>query len=248
MVFKRECAGRKAEKMTEETQPQIEIVNCEANYEKKEVPDILKDMVEIKPRKIAKEILGWLISNVENYIDNAVKAFKLDLVLDSDESMKETRKLQDLYRAIPDPESAEEKELIEECTNCRRDLDKITLEAYEEMKKSDKLLKELFKRLVYYYELKGIKDGILLIKDLCGSVDVLRFEYEAFSVGVKIMVPDLSYDPPSEESTVENFPPVHVHDLPEAQKKIVKQYVIPEGFTVWIELAFRPQTRPTSIF
>ena len=34
----------------------------------------------------------------------------------------------------------------------------------------------------------------------------------------------------------------------EEEREVFKQYTIPEGFTVWIELAFKANSRPTSLF
>jgi hypothetical protein len=168
--------------------------------------------------------------------------FKLDLVLDSSESMRETKKLQDLYRSIPD--SFKEMEKLndssrpnreKECTSCRMELDKITNEAYKLMLLDTERLKKLFERLVYYYEMKGISRGQPLIQALDGSVTILKFEYEAFSVGVKILTSGVADSKP-------------ISELPESEKTVAKQYTIEEGFVVWIELAFKTKDRPLSLF
>jgi hypothetical protein len=80
----------------------------------------------------------------------------------------------------------------------------------------------LFKRMAYYYELKGISRGKLLIQELEGQVSIVKFEYEAFSVGVKVR-------DPKKDTTI-------------------REYVIPEGFTVWIEIVCNPANPPTSMF
>ena len=223
----------------------LEIVPCEIEYKKKSVEDILKEAQRINIEQVSKEVVGWLISNVENYIDNKVKTFKLDLVLDSSESMSETRKLQDLYRAIPD--STKEMEILEDeerparektCTACRRELDKLTDKAHKFMLSDDERLQKLFKRLVYYYEMKGISNGKPLIKEMDGSVTVLKFEYEAFSVGVKILAPSKENEDRTKSMSKMN----------ESEKTVIKQYTVEEGFTVWIELAFKSKDRPISLF
>ena len=229
------------------TANKLEIVPCEPEYQKKLVEDILKEVQKIKAEQVSKEVLGWMISNVENYIDNKVKTFKLNLVLDSSEAMLETKKLQDLYRAIPDDskemeELNTEERLIreKECSACRRELDKLTDKAHKLMLSNDETLRKLFKRLVYYYEMKGISDGKPLIKEMDGSVTVLNFEYEAFSVGVKILAPT---NPNNENNGLKSM-----SELAESEKTIVKQYTVEEGFTVWIELAFKSKDRPLSLF
>jgi len=97
------------------------------------------------------------------------------------------------------------------------------------MVESTDLLEKLFDRLIYYYEMQGIKNGEMLIQEMAGAVNVLKFEYEAFEVGVKILAPEVAHQ--------EN-----------KERKVVKQYTIPEGFTVWIEVAYKANLRPTSLF
>jgi hypothetical protein len=216
----------------------FEIIESENKYEKMSVKDILSKSKKIKPQVIAKEVLGWLISNVENYIDNQVRIFKLDLVIDSSESMQETLKLQNLYRAIPD-DDAKSKQDEKELQDCRTVLNDITDQAYKKIVENEKGLQELFKRLVFYYEMTGFRDGKPLIRELDGVVNISKFEYEAFSVGVKILT---RKDPISPKNATP------ISDLPDKKKAVMKQYVIPEGFTVWLEIAFKTSARPTSMF
>ena len=53
-------------------------------------------------------------------------------------------------------------------------------------------------------------------------LSILRFEYEAFSVGVKVRNPK--------------------------DNNTITEYVIPEGFTIWIEIAFNQVLTPVSMF
>jgi len=225
---------------------------------------ILEDSKSIKPVLIASEILDWLIANVENYVGNDTKIFKIDLVINSEEGLKETKRLQDLYHIIPDDAGLPPQE-INEAVACRMELDKITLEAYNEMCKLEDKLKYLFARLIFFYEkiipsaenkkrafhidnelrelfkkkenaneeekvaiqreiTDKIQEGEQLIRfeQFEGTVSVLKFEYEAFDVGVKIV------DKKSGESA--------------------KEYNIPEGFTVWIQLTNKVKQRPTTLF
>ena len=213
----------------------FEIMESETKYEKMSVKDILSKSKKIKPQIVAKEVLGWLISNVENYVDNQVRMFKLDLVIDSSESMHETLKLQNLYRAIPD--DTLNKQSQKELQECRAILNDITEQAHKKITENEKGLQELFKRLVFYYEMTGFMDGKPLIQALDGAVNVSKFEYEAFSVGVKVLTKN---DDVKEDKAIS--------DLPENKKTVMKQYIIPEGFTVWIEIAFKAKSRPASMF
>jgi len=217
---------------------------------KRPIEDILEDSKTINPKQIALEVIGWAIENVENYVDNTVKIFKLDLVLDAEETMQETKKLQDLYRSVPNDEDLVSPEILQQLKDdekngkplimdkktedilnsgqkCRETLDEIVAAAHKEMNKLDKYVNKLSERLVYYYEMRGIKDGVPLIQDLDGAAEIIKFQYDSFNVGVRIkknMIQD------------EN-----------ENKDILSEYVIPEGFTVWIEISTKDKL-PQSLF
>ena len=242
-------------------------------FDKRPIEDILEDTKKIDAKKIANEVLNWTIANVENFIDNQSKIFKLDLVMDVAVGTEETKKLQDLYRAIPEDNQFE----LEKSEKCRRILDEITKEAFGYMKDSSNLLKNLFDRMVFYYErvipspenkrralaideelkelfnkkeqandsektklqaeiVAKIKEGEQLVKftQLEGNVSITNFDYEAFSVGVQIK----EGQNPNEDGEVEE----------NAERKILKSYNIPEGFTLWVEISFKHKQRPTVMF
>jgi len=207
---------------------------------KKILQKINKDGKKIETKVLASEVLKWLIDNVESYVDNHVKMFKIDLIVDNVESMKTVKALQDLYRKLPTQEEEVEIQtakdgtaVLELIAETRTELDRVTKQAWEDMKESKSDLEQLFKRLVFYYELKGFKDGKPLIQELDGIIDIINFEYENFSVGVQIKK---GQDVETEDGLVQG------------EKKTVKEYMIPEGFTCWIELTHRPVQRPTAMF
>jgi len=262
-----------------------------SDVQKMDIPAILEESKSIDSKLIAQEILKWLYNNVENYVDNQTKIYKIDLVVDSDE-MPMTKKLQDLYRAIPDEDLSEAvmhaydeavkgnitedvNKKAEEASECRRELDKIVAESFEEIKKEEFALKNLFKRLIFFYEkiimnpenkkralmideelksliegkenasdkekaeiqakiTKLLEEGEKLVKweEFEGVVSVTKFDYEAFSVGVKL----------SARPTEEAF------SNKEVEKEVVKEYTIPEGFVVWMEINYRLKQRPTALF
>ena len=189
----------------------------EDSFPKKDLDIILREVDEISVEKMSNEILDWLITNVENYIDNSQKIFKLNLVLDSELTMLETKKMQDLYKSIPDIKE-KEKEILE----CKDKIDTAIKKVFDLMTHNEDKKRQLFKRLVFYYEIEGIYKGVPLIQEKEGVVEIVQFEYEPFDVEVKIT------DKKSGE--------------------VSKSYVIPEGFTVWIELSFSPKKRMTSLF
>jgi hypothetical protein len=216
-------------------------IDTEQNkFEKKSVEAIQNESNEIDVSKISKEILSWVTTNVEQFIDNQKKAFKLDFIVDS-ETMPETSKLQSLYRAIPYVESCDnslsdsEKKIKEtEANECREGLDSITKSIHLKMKEDKEALENLFKRMGFYYEMKGFYNGKPLVKNLIGAVDIANFEYENFSMGVKINAPAFKIAKQDGEQTLIN-----------GQEK---EYVIPEGFSVWIEIAFQDSYSQKSMF
>lgn len=244
---------------------EISAGEAKLSFDKRSINDILNDSEHIDCHLVAKEVLNWAIANVENYIDNSTRYFKIDLSLKNTKNMEETEKLQNLYRAIPDDDENNEKE-IEKAERCRRILDKVVAQVYTEMQELREEQEKLFKRLIFYYErvipnpdarerameidreLKNlviskdtaedkdaiqkqimalIEEGKKIVKfeELKGNVDITEFVYDAFSVGVQIKAPDLR-----------------------GEKAIVKDYVIPESFVLRIELNYKQNELPTSMF
>ena len=202
---------------------EFEFTAVDLQCETRSIKDILADSKSVDIDKIAKEVFDWLIANVENYIDNHKNIFQLNFVIDDSvkEGMEEIKKLQNLYRAIPE-------DVADEAQKCRRSLDEITKAAYAKMQVMQEELITLFKRLIFYYEMKGLKNGIPIIQEMEGVVKVINFDYEAFSIGVQLK----AFDEETEDG----------------EKKVVKEYVVPEGFTCWIELIFHPKVRQQSMF
>lgn len=226
------------------------------NYEKLPISTILEHSEKIDVALASKEVLTWIANNVEQFIDNQRRMFKLDLIIDAEETMAEIKKLQDLYRAIPnDPSSnvdvdlandnyndilaslpQEDQDLIEQIQGCRSKLDEVTEGVFKAMKSETDLLESLFKRMGFYYELQGINEGRLLLDELDGEVDVLKFEYESFPVAVQVNSPNLEIL--NGDGTITK----------EGGEKVC-EYVIPEGFTVWLEIAFKSRNREmTNLF
>ena len=194
----------------------------------------------IDPKKIAEEVLDFVASNVSNFIDNHERVFKIDLVIDSSKADKlaETKKLQDLYYAIPEEKTVNFREAydpswIEKVTaeddknmasyiSCRDELDKITTQAYAFMCTDEERKYKIFKEMSYYFEVMGTNKGEMLFQELEGAIGITKFEYEAFSV------------------------PVTVTRKEREVKVSEYSYTVPESFTFWMEISFR---RPsTSMF
>jgi len=215
-------------KIVDPSTPEVNVVNVDLEFESRPINEILEEAENLDVKKVAEELLQWVEMNVENFIDNHRKFFKLDLVLDKNVKLENLRKLQDLYRAIPDSE--EDQRELGAAVDCRTMLHEITAKVHQAARENKELLEKLFDRMKFYYEMQGAKDGKLLIRELEGSVDIVNFEYDAFSLGVKV----------TKKLRTQSG---ELKDEGE-----VKEYVIPEGFTCWIEIAFRPKERPASIF
>ena len=195
---------------------------------KTSIKEIEKESKEINIKKVAEEILGWVDKNVESFIDNQTREFKLDLFIQS-KDMPESLKLQELYRKVTGGELNDK-----DYKECMETLNSVTKKVHKEMKKRDDLLQHLFTRMSFYYEMMGISNGRPLVKELEGAVDIINFEYEAFSVGVKINAPTFLIRR-KENGELENVQGEN------------KDYQIPESFTIWIEIAFK-EKRVASMF
>ena len=209
------------------------------------IQEIIDKSKEIDPKKVSSEILTWLANNVENFIDNQKREFKIDLILES-EAMSESTKLQELYRSIPeeDDETISMTEIgnisdikanrFTEVNKCRKSLDKVTKQCFTEMNKNEEMLQALFKRMIFFYELVGISKGTLLVKRLEGAVTIRQFDYEAFSVDVRIV----------QKKEVEN----QNGELVTEEVGEAKTYEIPEGFAVWLEIAYKDTIQRPTLF
>lgn len=180
------------------------------DYPTQSISSILEQLSCIKIKGVSKEILEWLIENVENFIDNKQYYFQIDLVIDEEnksESVQNIKLLQTLYRSIPEGER--------DSVSCREKLNNFTQKVLIEMQKDSKRLEKLFKRMGFYYEMKGIgKNGEMLIQELAGSVAIVDFVYEAFSMGVRVKLND----------------------------SVIKEAIVPESFSLGLEIAFNSTT------
>ena len=209
-----------------------EIANGLPKWETKTSEEIVKDSEQIDPAKVSDEILTWLANNVENFIDNQEKIYRIDILLDEtpvDEliDIANIKALQNLYRALPDINGEDEEpdpnfESIEKTNEARDCLDLITFNVLEDMKNNTSKLNELFNRMKYYYELRAVCRGELIEDQIEGSIDILDFKYDNFSVNVGI------------KDTVAN--------------EIVKEYIIPDAFSILFEIGYRREEAPLSLF
>ena len=242
----------------------FEVIKVKEVFEKKSVDDILKELKSIDCKQVSNEIITWLTVNVESFVDNYIKIFQFPIVFEDAKEIEGAKKLQDLYRAMPDDDDKNFKKI----QKCRKELDKVTKKIHEEMMNNDELKKKMFNKMAYYYERiisspekiekakeidkelallfekkekasdkkkiekqinAKVEEGKNLIEyqNLEGMVDIPRFEYESFSVGVRVYEKD-----PKEGD----------------KKEVIKEYEIPEGFMIGVEISFKESLRPTAMF
>jgi len=224
----------------------IVIVDAENKFQKQNLDKIIELSKEINVSLAADEVLKWLINNVNQFIDNKEKVFRIDFVIDesSNEDIGEIKKLQDLYRSIPEDADLGidnlsidnfaniESEILDDVSACRNMLNDITEQIHKQINTSSKL-KDLFSKMIYFYEMVGINKGTPLIKNLKGSVEIVEFEYEAFSVGVQVLGGFANIDEDISTPT---------------QKREIKKYTIPEGFSILLEISFVDKSKIRSLF
>ena len=244
----------------------FDLAKSDVVFEKRDIGEILSELEKVDDSKIAQEVLSWLDANVENFIDNHMKIFKINLVLDSSECMQETKKLQDLYRAIPDDDEKMSELDLEKLTKCRRTLDGITGKAHSNMVKNEEAMNKLFERMIFYYEkiipdpenkskaleidekIKELMEKKDKLKDEKCSDDVQKEISSKIGEGVKL----LQFQKLNGKVTIPKFEyesfDVSVQIKDSKTKEVRKSYNIPEGFAVWVELSYGIKTRPTSMF
>lgn len=227
--------------------------------EKRPINEIIDDSNNIEVVQASKEILIWVANNVEEFIDNKKRMFKLDIAIDveegAEETMPEIRKLQDLYRSVPEDPTptinkelsyenyneiinsldSKDQELIIEIQKCKTKLDEKSDQIFSAMKNNHELLKALFRRMAFYYEIQGINNGELLLQEVEGEVDIIKFEYEDFPVAVTVNSAD-------KIEAIDDNGNMIVAD-PSLENTPTKEYIIPEGFTIWLEIAFKSKNQ-----
>ena len=232
----------------------------------------------LENKVMAKEVLTWLISNVENYIDNTTRYYKIDLLIDNDE-FPETRKAQNLYRECGDIYDtitqnpallARSKNILEKIAECRIILDEITAEAFFAMKEDKEQLNALFKRMVFFYE-KIIPNpeakkraneideelkALVKEKERAETVEEKKKVQEQIVKKIDEGVALVKFTELEGAVDVTKFEyeafDVKVSLLKKNKnedKEVINEYNIPEGFTIWLEISQRPKMkRPVAMF
>jgi len=244
------------------------------NISVEHINELEKQVKTIDSKSMAQEVLNWVVNNVENFIDNTSKHFKLDLILDNND-LPETRKAQDLYRECGNIADfimedilllSKSQKKLEKLSECRKLLDKITEDAHVEMKNSKEQLEILFKKMSFFYEriipnpeskkraLEIDEELKKLVKEKEGAEGDERERIQKEIVkkideGMTLVkFTELEGAVSINKFDYENFD-VGVKMKDKKTGEVTKEYNIPESFVVWLEIVHKPKVnRPTSMF
>ena len=116
---------------------------------------------------------------------------------------------------------------------------------------------EIEKENIQKQIVEKVNEGVALIQftELEGEIRINKFEYEAIDVGVKLIdkmqiEEDENGDWVGKETTNRTIPATSEEKEENNKKdKIMKEYTIPESFTVWLEISYAIKNfKPTSVF
>lgn len=170
--------------------------------------------------KMAEELLQWLIDGVEEYIDNSETVFSVYFPVNSEviKNMPITNEFGNMY--IKSRES--------KAKNCEEVMKGFT-DALEEVKSlmsnNEEMLGQLFKRMIWYYEMVGFhKLKGPIIQEMEGYVVVNKLDFELIGIDICIT---------KKMNRVDKNGELVASDK---ELEIVKQEHIPEGFSLEIEI------------
>lgn len=209
-----------------------------------------KEIVDgISPKELADEFLNWLTGHVEEYIDNHKTQFILNISPKEAGDMPVAEKVEALYLSIDganrfvdaadhdvdfDSLTDDEREAIDREVEMLKLLHGFVEEAYQTLLADTEGLQRLFKKLVYYYEVVGFRNGVPIEKELTGAVKITAFHYELFEIPVEVKGKQPVYD--------ENG------DLVELRETGVATYLIPPSFVIDLEIEMFEKRVQTSMF
>jgi hypothetical protein len=197
--------------------------------------EIVSKATKIDPAAASKEVLTWLNDNVQEYVDNQRKTYRLYVTVADSTGMPNISDLQALYLAIESPEDSEDKEGIAREGRCLDVLDDITEKVYDIMASDKEGLQTLYNSLIYYYEMIGFssKSGPVL-QEFSGYVDMKLFLYEPISIDVIVSEGSQSVD-------AQGNPCV----LSESEREVIRKETIPEGFGIEFVIKAWPKAEST---
>lgn len=194
---------------------------------------VAKWAATVDPRACAREIIGWLCDNVENYIDSTKKTYRIQMVVESKEKMPQTYLLQRLFQGMPQA-TEDQPDLMETEIRCLDILHGTVSKVKASAEKETAELERLFKRIIYYYEMIGFSNksgAVLQAFDGTVVVDELIYDTSEMTVTVKkgLMVVDENGQEIGEKGA----------------KETIKEVTVPEGFSIDFTLQTWAKQQPS---
>ncbi len=186
--------------------------------------DFFDSCEKIDRGAVATEVMKWLIEMVNDYIDNADTSYQIYFVGDTLELLPNMGGLKKLYddRLGTDGKLTEEEEI-----KSIDAFEKVISDITDILRKDEKGLKELFDKLIFFYDTKIVTDGksiIPLTEKMEGYIEIINFLFDPFPMGVKVKKKILTVDKAGNEVG--------------RTEEIVKEITIEPGFCVQFELVY----------
>lgn len=190
---------------------------------------------EVDVDGIAQEILQWLITNVEDYIDNNETVFPIYFPIDKNlEQNKEMHKTNafggDFLKIIDsDLSYAQQKKILDK-------LDEVVANIKNSISNDKENMEKLYKRMIWYYEMVGFHSVTgPIIQELEGYVKINSVAFEAIGMDVTVTQ---RYQKLQKDGTLTDS---------NKPSEVIKKEHIPEGFTVEIEIKKWAKVSTTSL-
>jgi hypothetical protein len=194
------------------------------------VDEIAEKTKTIEPDGLATEIGSWIVTNVEQFIDNHEHVFRMYLPVCAEEDMPNCSLFQRLYMSVPD---VDDLEITGEVVNQLWDAldDKLAI-AKSILDADSEFNTNLFKRMSYFYELTGfmVGDGQVtqaITQDMQGRIKINELMFDPI-----VMTTTVSQGVGKNEAGI----------ITEGQNKVViKQEELPAGFAIELEICLKPK-------
>ena len=152
----------------------LDMMNIPRPEKVKMTPDEIREKAKaVDTEAMAKEVMDWLITNVEQYIDNQEITFRMYLTLESGEKMPMCYAVQQMYMGIPEDEN--DSDVLAELYEM---LDTI-VGAVGDAISEDKM--------IFFYEMTAFSREVgPIIQEMEGNVAISEFMFDTVPVVVKV--------------------------------------------------------------
>lgn len=175
-------------------------------------------------KAVSDEVLKWLVEMVNDYVDNSDVAYQIYFVGNTLDLLPQMGALKKLYEeGEKQPTEAEEIRCIDAFETVISDITGL-------LKEDKDKLKELFDKLIFFYDTKLMTDGkniVPVTEELDGYVDITNFLFDPIPMRVQVRKKMVVVD--KEGNKLGNV---------EDQEETVKDVVIDPGFCVQFELVY----------